>query len=378
MSSFSRFDRYILARLMTLFGFFAVVLVGIYWINQAVRLFDQLISDGQSAGVVLEVTALTLPNAIRAMLPIAAFAASLYVANRLTSDSELVIAQSTGWSRWRLMRPAIVFGVIVALLISMLTHLVVPVSAQRLADRQDEISDNILSRLLAEGELLHPTVGVSFYVREITASGELSDIFLMDTRDEDRNVTYTARRALLVRHKDGPKLAMFDGMAQDLSHSGRRLAVTHFEQLSYDIAALVNQNEPGIRGIRERTTRELLWPDESFVSEVGSPVAALIAEGHGRISQALLGTVAALAGFAALMLGSFSRFGFLKQVIGAVVALIGLKFVDNLMVSAAGSGSGLWPLMYFAPALGLASISAVILIADRPGSLLRWLKVQQT
>ena len=68
MASFNGFDRYVLSRLMTLFGFFAVVLVGVYWINRAVRLFDQLISDGQSAIVFLEITALTLPNVIRVML----------------------------------------------------------------------------------------------------------------------------------------------------------------------------------------------------------------------------------------------------------------------------------------------------------------------
>ncbi|MEO6300594.1 MAG: LPS export ABC transporter permease LptF, partial [Paracoccaceae bacterium] len=45
----TRFDRYLLSQLLTMFGFFALVLVGVYWINRAVGLFDQLIGDGQSA-----------------------------------------------------------------------------------------------------------------------------------------------------------------------------------------------------------------------------------------------------------------------------------------------------------------------------------------
>ncbi|MCP4819364.1 MAG: LPS export ABC transporter permease LptF, partial [Shimia sp.] len=36
----SRFDRYILSQLLTLFGFFALVLVSVYWVNRAVVLFD--------------------------------------------------------------------------------------------------------------------------------------------------------------------------------------------------------------------------------------------------------------------------------------------------------------------------------------------------
>ena len=45
----SHINNYILKQLLTLFGFFALVLVLIYWINRAVRLFDELIANGQSA-----------------------------------------------------------------------------------------------------------------------------------------------------------------------------------------------------------------------------------------------------------------------------------------------------------------------------------------
>ena len=111
-----RFDRYILAQLLMLFGFFALVLVLVYWVNRAVILFDQLIANGQSATVFLEFSALSLPNVIRVVLPVAAFAGSVYVTNRLMSESELVVVQATGFSPWRLMRPVLMFGAIVFLM----------------------------------------------------------------------------------------------------------------------------------------------------------------------------------------------------------------------------------------------------------------------
>ena len=117
----AKFDRYLLSQLMVFFGFFALVLVMVYWVNQAVRLFEFLIADGQSAAVFLEFTALTLPNVIRAVLPIAAFVASVYTTNRLSSESELVVVQSMGFSGFRLARPVLAFGIIVAILTSVLT-----------------------------------------------------------------------------------------------------------------------------------------------------------------------------------------------------------------------------------------------------------------
>jgi lipopolysaccharide export system permease protein len=106
-----------MAQLTVVFGFFALILVLIYWINRAVKLFDQLISNGQSAIVFLEFTALILPNVIAQVMPIASFAATVYVCNRLASESELVVVQATGFSPWRLARPVLMFGVVVALLV---------------------------------------------------------------------------------------------------------------------------------------------------------------------------------------------------------------------------------------------------------------------
>ena len=179
----SRFDRYMLSRLMMVFGFFALVLISVYWVNSAVRLFDRLISDNQSVWVFLELTALSLPNVIRLMLPVAAFAAVVFTTQRMTGDSELVVMQATGFSPYRLARPVLYFGLIVALLTALLAHLLVPLARTRLNERNSEISENVSQRLLSEGTILHPGPGLMLYIRTISQKGELADVFLSDSRD---------------------------------------------------------------------------------------------------------------------------------------------------------------------------------------------------
>ena len=126
-----RIDRYILGQLLTLFGFFALVLVSVYWINRAVSLFDDLLNDGQTALVVLEFTALTLPLVISVVLPVAAFAATAYGTNRLAGESELVAMQSAGLGPWRLARPVLIFGVFVGVMVAVLVHGLVPMARDR-------------------------------------------------------------------------------------------------------------------------------------------------------------------------------------------------------------------------------------------------------
>ena len=356
---------------MVLFGFFSLILVSVYWVNRAVALFDQLIANGQTALVFVEFTALSLPNVIRLVLPMAAFAATVYAGNRLAGDSELVVMQATGYSPFRLARPVLVFGLIVAVLISALTNVLVPASLRALSARQSEISENITARFLSAGQFLHPADGITFYIREITPSGELRDMFLSDSTFAAQRTTYTARRALVVRSDSGPKLVMFDGLAQTLRHADNRLAVTRFTDFSYDIAALIQARPPHRRSAREMGTGALLFPDAAVLAETGADAATLAYEGHNRINQALLAVVAALTGFAALLVGGFSRFGLWRQILGAIAALILLKSFDNAMADVVRQDPRLWPLTYTATAAGLALSMALLWIAARPALFVR-------
>ena len=326
----SKFDRYMLSQLMMFFGFFALVLVSIYWVNSAVRLFDRLISDGQSVWVFLEMTALTLPNVIRLMLPIAAFVAAIYTTNRMAAESELVVMQATGFSPFRLARPTLIFGLIVAMLISALAHVLVPASRTRLNERNAEIAANASSNLLSEGVFLHPSDGITFYIRAISPTGELTDIFLTDSRAPDSTSTYTARRAFLVKSDNGPKLVMFDGMAQIFTHHTNQLSMTRFADFTFDIGAMIAARGPRYPTLDERATTALLWPSPELLAQTGETRAAAIFEGNDRFAKPLLAVAAALIGFSAMLTGNFTRFGLWRQISFASALLIGLFFLTNV------------------------------------------------
>ena len=361
----SKFDRYLLSQLMMLFGFFALVLVSVYWINRAVSLFDQLISDGQSAWVFLEFTALTLPNVIRLVLPVAAFVASVYVTNRLSAESELVVMSATGFSPFRLARPVVYFGLVVTLMIAVLMHVLVPASRAKLAERRGEIAENVAARFLTEGAFLHPAEGITFYIRQITPLGELRDIFLADARAASKRTTYTAERALLVKSEVGPKLVMFDGMAQTLDSRTGALAVTRFADFSYDIGALIGAGADRPPAVEEMSTLTLLRSDEAAAEDLGTTRSAMLLEGHGRLSQPFLALVAALIGFSTLLTGGFSRFGLWRQIGLAVGLLVFVQFLANGATSLVTGRAALWPLLYAPILAGLALVALFLTMAGR-------------
>lgn len=362
----ARFDRYMLSQLMVLFGFFSLVLVLIYWINRAVSLFDQLIADGQSATVFLEFTALSLPSVMRLALPLAAFAAAVYVTNRMTTESELTVVQATGYSPFRLARPVLYFGLIVALMMSVLMHFLVPMSSARLAEREAEISRNITARLLTAGQFLEPVDGLTFYIRDITPAGELLDIFLSDNRGTSEQITYTASKAFLVRENETTQLVMLEGMVQTLRTRDQRLFTTSFDDFAFNISSVLG--EQGLRGRRAShvPTWELLRPTQALQDETRNSAAQLLARAHDRFSQSILGTVAALLGFSALMVGGYSRFGVWKQIIGAIFLIIVVKAVETFGLRMARSDPQLWMVAYLQGVVGFAMIWALLFWSARP------------
>lgn len=362
----SKFDRYLLSQLMTLFGFFALILVAVYWVNRAVRLFDQLISDGQSAWVFFEFTALSLPYNIRVVLPVAAFIAAVYMTNRLSSESELAVMKATGFSPWRLARPVLVFGLILGLAMALLSHLLEPMARTQLADRRGEISANISQRILTEGRFVNPAKGVMMFITSISDTGELRDVFISDSRDETRSTTYSADRAALVRADSGPKLVMFDGMIQELDPVTRQLRVTWFQDFSYDIGSLIHGDGARVREPEELSTAELLAASEETQKLTRSSADMLIYQAHDRFSRALLPGIAALIGFACLLQGSFSRFGLTRQIALAVVLLIAVQFLANFAAGTVQEDGRLWPVLYIPGLAGGAIVAFLLWLASRP------------
>ncbi len=366
-----KFDRYLLSHLLALFGFFSLVLVAIYWINRAVGLFDQLIGDGQSALVFLEFTILTLPNVIRLVLPISAFAAVVYGINRLTQESELVVMQATGFSAMRMARPVLYFGLVVGLMMLVLMNVLVPSSRALLTQRSAELSENLTSRFLTDGKFLHPANGITLYIREVTVAGELRDVFLTDDRAARAQTTYTASRALLVRSDTGPKLVMLNGMVQSLTRATQNLSVTRFEDFTYDLGSLITGGKIGRRSLDELSTAELLSATPALQDETGQSLAAFRFEGHSRFAQPLVATAAAMIGVSSLLLGAFSRFGLWRQIVVAVALLIVMQLINTASTSVGLNNPNGWPLAYAAPAFGLAVSFLLLIWAQLPRRLRR-------
>lgn len=370
----SKFDRYMLSQLLVLFGFFALVLVAVFWINRAVHLFDRLIGDGQTALVFLEFTALGLPRLITVVLPIAAFAASVYLTNRLNDESELTVMMATGNSPWRLVRPVLIFGLIAGAMMTVLSHFLVPLAAAQLSEREVEISHSITARLLTESTFLTPSPGVTFYTRAIGDDGVLRDVFLADRRDADQRIIYTADEAYLVRNGEGTSLIMVNGIAQLLSEPDQRLSTAKFQDFSFDITGLMKTDADAEPSIEYLSSPNLLRNWALIATTHATTTGAIAEELHSRFARATFCVVAALIGFVTLLVGGYSRFGVWREIIMAFVLLLALDGMRSSISAPVLTDARFWPILYLPSLLGGLTVVALLWTAAHPGALRRRLR----
>lgn len=347
---------------MVHFGFFALVLVAVYWVNRAIGLIDRLIAGGSDVATFAQFMALTLPYVVYLVLPISALVATLYAVNRLTGDSEMVVAQTAGFGPWRLARPVLVFGLIVGVMVAVLGHVLVPASRAVLAERGQALSRDVAARFLKAGEFLQPARGVTVYVRDITPDGEMLGMFLQDRREEAVRTTYTAERAFLLPGEgaESARLVMLDGMAQTLEVETRNLFVTTFADFAYDIGGLASGGGGRSPDPRELPTRVLLAAPLAALASTGAPASELRYEGHARIAEPLLAVALPPMALGFLLMGGYSRFGLWRQHMAAVAAAVTIQVAANWAEARAVNDAGMLWAVYMPPALAYGAAGLLL------------------
>ncbi len=363
----SRLDRYIFKQCLAVFAFFTLIFTLVMWINRAVILFDELVTDGHSAGVFLEFSVLALPTVLSLVLPVSAFAATVYVTSRLSNESELAVIQATGMSPWRLARPIFMFGILVGLFMLSLTTYFVPTTGTMTKDREFELSQSLGAKFLREGSFEHPMRGVTFFIRDITPEGELKDVFLSDRREAETSYTYTSERAFLVQTNDQTIFVMQNGLMQSHNRVEDTLSLTQFDELYYDLTGTFS----AARKARPRLyylPTPLLWQDPQAAADLsGQSLSRVSEEFHSRIQFAILCLVSSMIGFAALYAAGFSRFGSGRFIIFAILLLVIIKLVESAVTEPTKNQIENWPLVYAPSLVGLIMFWIIMYVAVHPG-----------
>lgn len=349
-------DRYILRQIAVAFVFFTFILAGVIWLSQAVRLIDLVLSSGQSLVRLFEFSLLVLPRVLSMVVPLAGFAAVLFVVNKLYSEAELVVMMMSGQGPYALARPIAVFAAALGLSTLLMTNILAPWGELKLDRDRQALTTELASALIREGRFLHPVDGLTVFIRRAGDNGRMEGVFLQDERDPDRAVTYTAEQALLLRDGDVARLIMSNGAALTYSADNKMLGRVQFEDFTYDLSDLIAEVPDTPQRAGAMWTWQLISPSEEIRALSRFNRGYFLAAGHERIVFGIHAFLLPILGLGVMLTGGYQRRGFGKRILAAVAAGITLIVAGMGTKSVVIGTPSAWALSYV-PAAVAAAVS---------------------
>lgn len=329
-----------------------LVIAGIVWMAQSLRFVELVLNRGLPTSTLFELAGLVLPMFTSVFLPIVLFGTVAFAYNRMIMDSEMVIWRAAGLSPRRLAAPALALSGLVLLACYALNVYYMPAAYRHFKDLQFAIRNNYTQVLLREGAFNEIGNGVTVYVRERAANGELLGIFIYDRRLKGEPVTMMAERGALVQTDRSPRVILVNGNRQIVKRERKDLSILYFDRYTLDLKTQEGDSGPRWREPRERFLDELFNPDMSDPhAETNRRFRnKLLAEGHQRLASPWLAPAYVLIALVALLTGEFNRRGQGQRLMTATGIMVLIQSASVSLHSLAGTTIAVVPLMYLLPA----------------------------
>ncbi len=321
-------DLYIFRQTFIATVFVTLVLATLVFLTQSIRFLDLVINAGASGFMIWVQTFLYLPGFFEIILPIGMVASVLFIYNRLTMDSELVVLRALGFSPARLARPAIILSSILGLLLFVVMGWVAPASKSEALVMRQNIKAQMSSLLFREGVFNEAGKNLMVYIRDRDTKGELHGLIIHDSRASDKPAsTVIAGRGVLVSSAAGQQVLVYDGSRQDIDPKTGVLRRLDFDRYTIDLPEETKTNSERWREPDERNINELLSALDTKSGEDRSARREFRVELQKRFLVPFLVPSFSLIGLSLLLIGNHDRRGQGKRVLIAVISVVILEIL---------------------------------------------------
>src|SRR5947209_4116128 len=107
-------ERYVIGAIVPYFLLALLLLTGILYAQQSVRLTELVVGLGVPADITYEIALGLLPGVLVFTLPVALLTGVMIGLSRLGTDSELIAMRAAGVGTWRLIYPVLLLGLILS------------------------------------------------------------------------------------------------------------------------------------------------------------------------------------------------------------------------------------------------------------------------
>ncbi|MDQ0315628.1 LPS export ABC transporter permease LptF [Amorphus orientalis] len=354
---------YIFRRVATAFIAVMVVLTAVVWTTQALRQLDVVTSKGQTLGLFIQLTGLAIPFLMLLTAPIALVMAMVSVYNTFNGDSELVVMSAAGNSRWQLLKPSLILGVLVTLAMLVVSTWVAPMGLKKVRVLLTQVRADVIATVLQPGRFMSMENGLTVHIRDRLRDGSLQGLVLSDERDPAKSQTYLAATGRIVETADTTLLVMRNGSMQRFDRRDGEMSIVQFDAYAFDLTSMLPNNVSATFRPSERTVFELMNPDPDDSYAIANADRFRV-EMHDRFAQPLYPLALVLIGFLFVGDPQTLRQGRTASIMGAIVVIGAVRFLGFVATTLSVRFPIFTLAMYGIP-LGASAIALWMILTNR-------------
>lgn len=318
------FDRYLFKNLSIANLIVAVILATIIFLTQSLRFLDLVLNAGGSGNAFWILTLLALPRFFEIILPLSTMTATLFIYNKMLIDSEITAIRAAGLSPMALAQPVLALAFFISIILWNTTFWIAPASVSQMQKMRSELTTEFSNILFREGIFNAVGKGLTVYIKDRNAYGELEGLMIYDSRNESAPpTTILAKRGMMVEGENGPQVVVFDGSKQEYNKDNNILQRLSFDRYTIDLpdSGPVSQRwaEP-----EERSIWSLMRPNLSDERDKEN-LREFKTDFHKRISAPFLAITFPVIALCFLLLGPIDRRGQNKRIMGCILTSIILQ-----------------------------------------------------
>lgn len=270
--------RHLLRQFFTAVTLLTVVLLFIAWLTQSLRFLEIIANNGTTIAKFIKIIAFLLPGLVIIILPICCLIAAVTLLNKLISENEFVIYQSSGLSLIQIARPFLLVGAVLSGFTMWVSNSVAPQSLDKFLALKNSVAQEFSAGILRNGTFSKFN-GMTIYVQDHTAEDRLHNIFIYKNESAQSEVSIFAEKGEVIT-KDGiVYLLLFNGCRQIQSNKIEGNKTFFFNTLLYDLEIARPKNMTNSSD-SAYSLPQLLWPSDKVPA---GDRYQMMAEAHKRI-----------------------------------------------------------------------------------------------
>ena len=201
---------------------------------QAVNFLDYVSEDGHGIYTYFGITFLNFPKIFSRVMPFCIFITVFYIINKYELKNELLIFWNIGIKKIKFINTLVFFSFAFLSLQLILNTIIVPKSLDQAREFVRKSNIEFFPNLIKEKKFIDAVESLTIFVEKKNRNGELKNIYLKDSINENQSQIIYAKKGKLVFNDQKNHLELFDGNFIDIDK--KKITTFSFKKTEFDLA----------------------------------------------------------------------------------------------------------------------------------------------